>query len=109
MAGRLSTGMMVDAALALANASMVTAMLERRGSFENGTVLVRLDAPDGSCRLEQRSIDFDGNYTWQDVTGDTPLDAETAAARIERETRYDPDLWVIAVDASLGDNPFRSL
>ena len=109
MAGRLSTGMMVDAALALANASMVTAMLERRGNFENGAVLVRLDAPDGSCRLEQRSIDFDGNYTWQDVTGDTPLDAETAAARIERETRYDPDLWVIAVDASLGDNPFRSL
>lgn len=109
MAAKLSTGMMVKAALALANSSMVTAMLERRGHSEHGTVLVRLDAPDGLCRFEQRVLDLDGNYTWQDVTGDSPLDAIAAAERIDRETRYDPDLWVIAVDASLGDNPFREL
>lgn len=109
MAGGLSTKMMVDAALALANASMVTAMLERRGNSDHGSVLVRLDAPDGLCRLEQRVLDLDGHYTWQDVTGDAPLDAMAAAERLDREARYDPDLWVIAVDASLGDNPFRDL
>lgn len=101
--------MMVDAALALANASMVTAMLEKRGHPESGTVLVRLDAPDGLCRFERRVLDLDGGYTWQDVTGDTPLDSAAAEERLAREMRYDPDLWVIAVDASLGDNPFREM
>ncbi|MGC6484714.1 MAG: DUF1491 family protein [Candidatus Puniceispirillales bacterium] len=109
MAAQLSTTLMVEAALALANASLVTAILEKRGHPDSGTVLVRLDAPDGRCRFEQRVLDLDGTYTWQDVTGEVPLDAAAAAERISRETRYDPDLWVIAVDASLGDNPFRSL
>ncbi len=109
MAAQLSTKMMVDSALALANAAMVTAMLEKRGNPDSGAVLVRLDSPDGRCRLEQRVLGMDGDYTWQDVTGGEPLDAEAATERINREVRYDPDLWVIAVDASLGENPFRSL
>jgi hypothetical protein len=106
---QLSTKMMVDAALALANAAMVTVLLEKRGNPDSGTVLVRLDSPDGRCRFEQRVLNLDGDYTWQDVTGDEPLDTEAAAERINRETGYDPDLWVIAVDASLGENPFRAL
>ena len=104
---RLTTRMLVDSVLAAANKSMVAAVLEERGSAEAGAILVRLDSPDGTCRIESRVAGMDGGYEWQDITGDTPLDADSARERIERERRFDPDLWVIAVDASLSGNPFR--
>ena len=97
----------MDSVLAVANRSMVTAVLEERGSAEAGAILVRLDRPDGTCRIEARVLGAGGGYEWQDVTGDAPLDAEAARERIGREKRFDPDLWVIAVDASLSANPFR--
>ena len=104
---RLSTRMLVDSVLANANRSMVTCVLEERGSAEAGAILVRLDQPDGTCRIESRVAGMDGGYEWQDITGDEPLDTEAARERIERERRFDPDLWVIAVDASQSGNPFR--
>jgi hypothetical protein len=106
---QLSSSMAVKAALALANRMMVTAVLVHRGNAEAGSILVRLDYPDGSARIEQRQLDLDGSYQWQDVTGDHALNPEEAEARLERELRYDPDLWIIAVDAVNGANPFRDL
>ena len=104
---RVTTRMLVDGVLAAANRSLVTAVLEERGSAESGAILVRLDQPDGNCRIESRVAGMDGGYEWQDITGDAPLDAEAARERIKREKRFDPDLWVIAVDASLSGNPFK--
>ena len=103
----LTTQTFVDGVLAAANKSMVTCVLEERGSAESGAILVRLDQPDGTCRIETRVAGMDGGYEWQDITGDAPLDAEAAKERIGREKSFDPDLWVIAVDASLSGNPFR--
>lgn len=109
MPAQLSTAMLVESALALANVGMVTAVLEHRGHPENGAILVRLDQADGTCRLESRVADFDGGYAWQDVTGAAPLTAEQAQERIARERGYDPDIWVIAVDAALAQNPFLNV
>jgi hypothetical protein len=106
---QLSSTMAVKAALALANQMMVTAVLVHRGNAEAGSILVRLDYPDGSARIEQRQLDLDGTYQWQDVTGEDMLKPEEAEARLDRERRYDPDLWIIAVDAVNGANPFRNL
>ena len=104
---RLSTRMLVEGVLAAANKSMVTCVLEERGSTEAGAILVRLDQPDGTCRIETRVAAMDGGYEWQDITGDAPLDAEAARERVKREKTFDPDLWIVAVDASLSGNPFR--
>ena len=106
---RLTTRLLVESVLALANREVVVAVLERRGSAEHGVILVRLDMADGLCRLESRVLGLDGEYEWQDVTGAEGLTSEEAGARIAREVEYDSDLWVVAVDASQSDNPFRQV
>ena len=106
---QLSTQMLIKAALALANSPVVTTVIERRGNAESGAIIVRLDLPDGTCRLESRVVGLDGDYCWRDISGDTPLSADAAQQRISRETGFDPDLWVIAVDATLGRNPFHAI
>jgi len=106
---QLNAVMTVKSALALANQLLVTAVLVHRGNAEAGSILVRLDYPDGTARIEQRQLDLDGTYQWQDVSGAQALSPDEAEARLERERRYDPDLWIIAVDAVNGSNPFRDL
>ena len=100
---------MVQAAMAMANRSLVSCVLIRRGDHDNGAVLVRLDHPDGTASLESRVLDFDGQYQWDVVMGNPPCPAADVDARIEKELDFDPDCWVLAIDSAVGDNPLRAM
>jgi hypothetical protein len=74
------------------------AMLVRRGAAEAGAIFVRIDRLDGSVVLygpALQSLDDDGVRRFQKVTEDNPL---AIAERIERELKFDSDLWVIDVE-----------
>ena len=109
MSSSLTTAVLVQSALALANRNMVAMVLVRRGDADNGAVLVRLDLPDGSSVIESRTLDIDGDYRWTMLAGDPPLTAQEAEARLEREISFDPDCWIVAIDSAIGDNPLRDL
>ena len=105
----MTTSLMVQAAMAMANRSLVSCVLIRRGDHDNGAVLVRLDHPDGTASLESRVHDFDGQYQWDVVMGNPPCPAADVDARIEKELGFDPDCWVLAIDSAVGDNPLRAM
>ena len=75
----MTTALLVDAAMAMANRSLVSMVLVRRGDHDHGAILVRLDHPDGTASLESRVLDIDGEYKWSVVMGDPPV----AAAAVE--------------------------
>lgn len=105
----MTTALMVQAAMAMANRSLVSCVLIRRGDHDNGAVLVRLDHPDGSASLESRVLNFDGGYDWTVVMGDPPCPTAEVDARIEKELSFDPDCWVLAIDSAVGDNPLKAM
>jgi len=105
----MTTSLMVQAAMAMANRSLVSCVLIRRGDHDNGAVLVRLDHPDGTASLESRVLDFDGQYQWDVVMGNPPCPAADVDARIEKELGFDSDCWVLAIDSAVGDNPLRAM
>ncbi|MCE2516308.1 MAG: DUF1491 family protein [Alphaproteobacteria bacterium] len=109
MSSSLTTTMLVQSALAMANRNMVAMVLVRRGDADNGAVLVRLDLPDGTAIIESRTLDIDGRYRWTVLAGDPPLSIEEADARLAREISFDPDCWIVAIDSAIGDNPLRDL
>ena len=105
----MTTALMVHAAMAMANRSLVSCVLIRRGDHDHGAVLVRLDHPDGSASLESRVLDIDGDYKWSVIMGDPPCAAADVDARIEKELSFDPDCWVLAIDSAVGDNPLKGM
>jgi hypothetical protein len=92
---RLTAEFWVQAYLARLRLADIPAFVTSRGDATAGAVIVKLNTLDGAARAFARSYDAGGARVW------TPLaegpDAEVEAA-LERQRRYDPDLWVIEVE-----------
>jgi hypothetical protein len=105
---RITSDFWVSAHLRLCALNGIDAVLRRRGAAEAGAIFVALDRLDGSADLYGPAPpSFDGEERGGRVfapvlRGATPLDIE---ARMQRELKFDPDLWWIAID----DREGRSL
>ena len=106
---RVKSAVLVSAALRYADKELINCVLVHRGDADAGAIFVHIDACDGRHKILARSLDFDGSYTWQIITGAEWIDAETAEARLCLELDNDPDAFVIEVSASSARNPFLML
>lgn len=94
---RLATGIWVSALLRRLDLQTVPAYVTRRGDDTAGAVLVKAVGRDGTAVLLAREYDLTtGDRAW--VSRIAGAEREVDAA-IAREARFDPDLWVIEVEA----------
>ncbi len=89
----------MQAYLARLRLAGIPAFVTARGDATAGAVVVKLNTLDGQAQAFQRSYDMAGMRVW------TPLvegaEAEVDAA-LERQRRFDPDLWVLEVEDRAG-------
>jgi len=70
----------------------------RKGDADSGGVLLVLRGREGLCVLSQmRSAS--GDLAWMRSTGPAAVDQESADAYVERQAKFDPDLWVVEFEA----------
>lgn len=97
---RLATGIWVSAYLARLRLHDIPAFVTAKGDETAGAVLVKSNTLNGQGRLFQRSLDLmTGARAW--ITLAEGDEAEVDAS-IERQRRFDPDLWVIEVEDRQG-------
>ncbi|WPY93805.1 DUF1491 family protein [Limimaricola variabilis] len=97
---RLATGIWVSAYLARLRLHDIPAFVTAKGDETAGAVLVKSNTLDGQGRLFQRSLDLmTGARAW--ITLAEGDEAEVDAS-VERQRRFDPDLWVIEVEDRQG-------
>jgi hypothetical protein len=107
---RLRSDIWVAAYLRRRNADGSFAVLRRRGAPEAGAILIKIDRLDGRVALYGPAP--------QSLTAYLPLgvdrvftrmhqpewiDALDAEARLERQVRFDPDLWIVEVEDRNGE------
>jgi hypothetical protein len=104
---RLRSDFWVAAYIRRCNGEGVSAALRRRGAAEAGTIFIKLDQLDGSADLfgialpsfyETLETALDRCFE-QLIKQGNPADIE---ARMQREMRYDPDLWFIEIEDRSG-------
>ena len=80
----------------------------RRGAAEAGAIFIVIDALDGRLALfgpaAQTQIGDGDDRRWTRMHDAPWTDAADVAARLEREARFDPDLWVVDVEDRAGRN-----
>jgi len=95
---RLKAGLWVKMALRLADRDGRPGVVLRRGDADAGGVLVVLRGRDGLVVLSQMRA-ADGALAWMRATGAEPVDQVAADAYVDRQVRFDPDIWVLEFEA----------
>ena len=103
---RIKAGVWVQIALRLGNLEGKPGVVVRRGDQDAGGVLVVLRGREGSMVLSQIR-DGAGNASWLRATGAEPIAEREADAYVQRQIRYDPDLWVLEFEAADYLPPFE--
>ena len=70
----------------------------RKGDPDAGGVLAVLRGREGLVVLSQLRT-AEGELGWMRGTGPAPVDQAAADAYVERQIRFDPDIWVIEFEA----------
>ncbi len=83
------------------------AVMRRRGAAEAGAILIKIDRLDGNVALygpAPQSFFGEGETERRFVRMHPQEAIENAAAeaRIEKELRFDPDLWIVEVEDRSG-------
>lgn len=98
MLPRLTTRFWVSALVRRCNAQGVPATVIRHGYDEAGAVLLLARHRDGRCRLFGATQQQDGQRAWIPLTGPEPASEADVNERIEKQRRFDPDLWVVEIE-----------
>lgn len=103
---RIKAGIWVSAALRLGTKDNKPGVVVRKGDPDAGGVLVKLYGRSG-CVVLSQFRDIEGDLAWMRSTGPDPVPEQAADDYIARQTRFDPDLWVLEFDAADYLPPFE--
>lgn len=104
---RLRTSIWVQALIWRCSQAGANAVVVKRGDPDAGALLIKLNSFDNSYRLMQRVRALNGDLKWNDALPDRgPLMDSDIDTYIARESKRDPDLWVIEISDR---NPERFL
>ena len=103
---RLTSGFWVGAYVRRCHVAGAYAVVARRGAEEAGAIFLRIDKLDGRIDLygplPQILVDAEGTADRQFERLIADGDGESVGARLDRELRFDPDLWIVDVEDRTG-------
>ena len=88
----------VAAYLRRASVEGAFATLRRRGAPEAGAIFVVVDRMDGRIALYEPAPSEDGERRWFRAHAAEWIDPPEAEARLQRQLRFDPDIWIVDVE-----------
>lgn len=99
---RLTSGLWVGAYVRRCHAAGAFAVIARRGAEAAGAIFLRIDKLDGRIDLygplPQIMLEADSTADRQFELLIADGDGESVGARLDREMRFDPDLWIVDVE-----------
>lgn len=105
---RLKSGLWVSAYVRRCNIAGAFAAVRRRGSEEAGAIFIKVNRLDGtadlyapasqSAFLDEQPID----RVFTPGLKAMPAPESEVEARLEREVRFDPDVWIVEIEERSG-------
>lgn len=99
---RLKSEFRVAAQLRRAHAAGAFAVVARRGDPDAGSIAVKVYLGRRLARLYVQARDSDGNPSWREPF-EGAADEDKIDAYLDKERRFDSDLWIIEIEDRNGD------
>jgi hypothetical protein len=100
MAPRLKAGIFVRALIRRAEVAGAYAFILRKGAEEAGAVFLKVSRLDGQVTVLEQVRRGEGDLAWMKPLGEA--DEERAKAYLEKQIRFDPDLWIVEIEDKEG-------
>ncbi|WP_025898282.1 DUF1491 family protein [Sneathiella glossodoripedis] len=99
MTTRLKAEIWVKAHLRTCNFMNIPAFVVRRGDNTAGIVLIKINRLNDNCMVLTPTTDFQtGKRQWLKGTGPEWVSEELADSYIEKQIKFDSDLWVLEIE-----------
>lgn len=110
---RLRSDFFVSATLRRAETGGAFAAMRKRGGAESGTIFVVVDCLDGRLALfgpasQAHYAEGASERAFTRLHAEEFTTRESVEARLDKEIRFDPDLWIIEIETRDGQ-PFLDL
>ena len=99
MEARVKAQIWVQAALRLGDKDGRPGMVLRRGDADAGGILVVLRDRANRLVVLSQTRSTGGELAWLRATGPEPVDQARADACVDRQVKFDPDLWVVEFES----------
>jgi hypothetical protein len=104
---RLRSDFFISATIRRAELGGAFAMLRQRGGAESGAIFIIIDRLDGTGTLygpaPQASYEAGAaERAFTRLHGAEAIPREAIEARLEKEKRFDPDLWILEIESREG-------
>ncbi len=99
---RLKSEVRVQAWLRRASALGLMGAVARKGEPESGTILLKLNRFAAGCDVYTPVSTPEGEPAWMAAFPKGPAPEKEADAYLARQTKYDPDLWVVEIEDPKG-------
>jgi hypothetical protein len=99
MEARVKAQIWVQVALRLGDKDGRPGMVLRRGDADAGGILVVMRDRENRLVVLSQTRTEGGELAWLRATGAEPVDQAKADAYVDRQVKFDPDLWVIEFEA----------
>ena len=97
MIPRLKAGIFVRALIRRAEVAGAQAYVVRKGAEEAGAILLKVSKLDGTCLVLSQARRGEGELVWVKPIG-AAADEDAARKYFEKQTRFDPDLWIVEIE-----------
>jgi len=94
----LKAGIWVSAQIRLCDASFIPAVVVRKGDPDAGSVLIKLNRLAIGVEVFTQVRTVEGVRAWMCATGDTPVKDAQADEYINKQLKFDPDIWVLEIE-----------
>ena len=98
----LTTGVWVMAQVRICDRNFIPATIVRHGDDDAGTVLVKINRFEEGVTVYTPATSLSSEPMWSRGTGPKPVTEAEADAYIERQVKYDPDIWVLEIEDRKG-------
>jgi hypothetical protein len=99
---RLKSELRVQAWLRRASGLGLMAAVVRKGEPESGTVVLKINRHGAGCEVFSPVTDEQGASAWMRAFPKGPAKEPEADAYLQRQAKYDPDLWVLEIEDPKG-------
>ena len=104
---RLKSSIWVSAYIRRCGIDNIPVMVMRRGADAAGAIFIKINKLDGSVIMfgpaPQTSFEDEGTGRyWMPLKGGEPSLEPDADKLLERETKFDPDIWILEVEDRKG-------